>query len=349
MRPVARKLVLAGAALAALAALAVGVLVWALHKHPSLQPYADLRWKAPAAGTLPAPVKVSFLGVSTVLLDDGETALMTDGFFSRPGKLQAFLGKVEPDPGAIEEGLQRAGVPQGGAARVGGVGRLAAVIPVHSHYDHAMDAPEVARRTGALLLGSGSTANVGRGAGLAEAQIRVAKLGEPMRLGRFTLTLYPSRHAPTGFTGGEITAPLRPPVRASEYKEGQSYALHVEHGGRTLLIVGSAGFEPGALRGVKADVVMQGIGALGPRPDSYRDALWTEVIAAVGARRVIPIHWDDFWQPPGQPMVPMPPPLDDFDASMEFLRQRGAGSGVEVRLPLEWQAMDVWAGLSAAR
>ena len=26
---------------------------------------------------------------------------------------------------------------------------LAAVIPVHSHYDHAMDAPEVARRTGA--------------------------------------------------------------------------------------------------------------------------------------------------------------------------------------------------------
>lgn len=106
------------------------------------------------------------------------------------------------------------------------------------------------------------------------------------------------------------------------------------------------------MRGVQADVVLQGIGALGPRPESYREALWTEVIAAVGARRVIPIHWDDFWQPPGQPMQPMqpmPPPLDDFDASMAFLRARGARDGVEVRLPLEWQAMDVWAGLPARR
>jgi predicted metal-dependent enzyme (double-stranded beta helix superfamily) len=66
---------------------------------------------------------------------------------------------------------------------------------------------------------------------------------------------------------------LHPPAHASDYKEGQSYALHIEHGGKTLLIVGSAGFEPGALRGVHADVVMQGIGALGSRPESYRDAL----------------------------------------------------------------------------
>ncbi|WP_255594920.1 MBL fold metallo-hydrolase [Acidovorax sp. sif1233] len=339
MRPLLTKALLA---LGLLAVFALGALAWALQQHPSLQPYADLRWKVPAGGEAPPPVKVTFLGVSTVLLDDGETALMTDGFFSRPGKLQTFLGKVEPDMQAITQGLRRAGLP-------GETGRLAAVIPVHSHYDHAMDAPEVARRMGALLLGSESTANVGRGWGLAEAQIRVAKLGEPQRFGRFTATLFASRHAPTGFTGGEVTAPLHPPVRASDYKEGQSYALHVEHGGRTLLIVGSAGFEPGALRGVQADVVLQGIGALGPRPESYRDALWTEVIAAVGARRVIPIHWDDFWQPPGRPMQPMPPPLDAFDVSMAYLRERGARDGVDVRLPLEWQAMDVWAGLPARR
>ena len=43
----------------------------------------------------------------------------------------------------------------------------------------------------------------------------------------------------------------------------------------------------------------------------------------------------------------MPPPFDDFDASMTYLRARGARDGVEVRLPLEWQAMDVWAGLPA--
>lgn len=129
-------------ALALLVFLALGTLVWALQQHPSLQPYADLRWKAPSSGGATPSLKVTFLGLSTVLLDDGETALMTDGFFSRPGKLQTFLGRVEPDLQAITQGLQRAGIP-------GGVGKLAAVIPVHSHYDHVMDAPEVARRTGA--------------------------------------------------------------------------------------------------------------------------------------------------------------------------------------------------------
>ncbi len=323
--------------LGVLLALGLAGLAWLLHQHPSLLPYGALGWRGPAPAA-PA-LKVSFLGVATLLLDDGDTAILTDGFFSRPGKLQTLLGQVAPDLDAISRGLQRAGIPSR-------TGKLAAVIPVHSHYDHAMDAPEVARRTGALLLGSESTANVGRGWGLAESQIRVAKLGEPMKFGRFTVTMFPGRHAPTGITGGEITQPLKPPVRATEYKEGRSYIVLVQHEGRSLMIVGSAGFEPGALKGVQADVVLLGIGALGPRPDSYRDALWREVVAGVKARRVIPIHWDDFWLPSDQPIRPMPPPLDNFDVSMAFLRERGAKEGVDIRLPLQWQAMALWAGLS---
>ncbi|MGE0496369.1 MAG: MBL fold metallo-hydrolase [Ramlibacter sp.] len=324
------------AALLLLAVAAAG-LAWLVQQHPSLTPYGALGWRG-TEPIRPAP-RISFLGVATLLLDDGETALLTDGFFSRPGKVKVLLGKVEPDLDAITRGLLRAGIP-------GKTGRLAAVIPLHSHYDHVMDAPEVARRTGALLLGSPSTANVGLGWGLPPSQIRVPVLGVPMQFGRFTLTFYPGRHSPTGFTGGEITQPLKPPVRASAYQEGMSYILVVEHGGRRVLIAGSAGFEPGALKGVQADVVMLGIGALGLRDDAYRDALWRELVSGVGARRVIPIHWDDFWVPSEPPMQPMPPPLDRFDVTMEFLRERGAREGVDVRLPLQWQPMDVWTGLS---
>jgi L-ascorbate metabolism protein UlaG (beta-lactamase superfamily) len=325
------------ATLLVLLALGAAVLAWMLQQHPSLEAYEALKWNQPAP-VAPA-LKVSFLGVATLLLDDGETALLTDGFFSRPDKLTAFLGKVEPDQEAITRGLLRAGIPAK-------TGKLAAVITVHSHYDHAMDAPEVARRTGALLVGSESTANVGRGWGLPESQLRVPKLGVPMRFGRFTLTFYPGRHAPTGFTGGEITQPLKPPVRVTEYQEGISYAILVQHDGKSMLINGSAGFEPGALKDVRADVVLLGIGALGPRSDEHRDAFWREVVSAVNAKRVIPIHWDDFWIPSDQPMKPMPPPLDRFDVSMRFLRERGAKEGVEIRLPLQWQPMDVWAGLA---
>jgi L-ascorbate metabolism protein UlaG (beta-lactamase superfamily) len=208
-----------------------------------------------------------------------------------------------------------------------------------------MDAPEVAIRTGAVLLGSESTANVGRGWDLPEAQIRVAAMGQAMQFGRFTITLYPSLHAPTGFTGGEITQPLKPPVRASEYKEGQSYAMLVQHDGRALLVTGSAGYVPGALKGVRADVVLLGIGSLGQRSDAYRQDYWREVVQTSGAKRVIPIHWDDFWLPSDAPMQPLPQPLDNFDATMKFLSERGALERVDIRLPLPWAAMDVFSGL----
>jgi L-ascorbate metabolism protein UlaG (beta-lactamase superfamily) len=329
-----------------LLALSIAALAWMLQQHPSLLPYSMLSWKSDQAPPAAAPLRVTFLGVATLLLDDGETAILTDGFFSRPDRMKSFLGKVEPDLDNIKHGLARAGIAlKDQALTPGRSGKLAAVIPLHSHYDHAMDAPEVAKRTGAVLLGSESTANVGRGWGLPEAQIRVAKLGQPMQYGRFTITLYPSLHAPTGFTGGEIAHPLLPPVRASEYKEGQSYAMLVQHDGRSLLITGSAGFVPGALKGVKADVVFLGIGTMGQRTDAYRQDYWHEVVQTTGAKRVIPIHWDDFWLPADQPMQPLPPPLDKFDVSMQFLTARGAVEHVDIRLPQAWQTMDVFNGL----
>jgi hypothetical protein len=47
--------------------------------------------RRPAAGDLPRRVH------PTLLFDDGKTALLTDGFFTRPGKLRTLLGRVAPD------------------------------------------------------------------------------------------------------------------------------------------------------------------------------------------------------------------------------------------------------------
>ncbi len=124
-----------------------------------------------------------FSGTATLLFSDGETQWMTDGWFTRPGPLRLLLGKIGPDLQAIEQGLA-----------ANHVDKLAAVLPVHSHYDHAMDAPEVARRTGALLLGSESTANIGRGWGLPESQIQVLVDRQPVHLGKFVITPIESRH-----------------------------------------------------------------------------------------------------------------------------------------------------------
>src|SRR6478609_7565688 len=111
---------------------------WKLGR-PRLDAYVDRFDVAPAGGNF----GVTFLGVSSLLLDDGEHAVMTDGFFSRPSLARVALGKVAPDAARIDAALDRLGL---GPDRIP---RLHAVIPVHTHVDHVLDSAAVAQRTGA--------------------------------------------------------------------------------------------------------------------------------------------------------------------------------------------------------
>ena len=112
-----------------------------------------------------------------------------------------------------------------------------------------------------------------------------------------------------------------------------------------MLVQASAGFAEGVLRGQRADVVFLGVAGLGAQDQMYRDAYWREVVQAVEARRVIPIHWDDFTRPLDQPLVPLPRLLDDFDTSMQFILERARGERVDVRLLDAWATVDPWGGL----
>jgi hypothetical protein len=90
-----------------------------------------------------------------------------------------------------------------------------------------------------------------------------------------------------------------PPVKASAYKCGEAWSTLVHHrpADRRLLIQGSAGFIAGTLAGRNADVVYLGVGRLGLEPERYLVDYWSETVGAVGARRVVLIHWDDFFRP----------------------------------------------------
>ncbi len=298
---------------------------------------ADLNdYKANLLLALPAPandgkLRVTFLGVTTLLFDDGETAIMTDGYFTRVDLRSMRASKIRPDRERIGKSLKRAGVKS-----------LAAVIVLHSHFDHALDSPVVAMETGALLVGSASTANIGRGYGMPEARIRsVAGNGDTLTFGRFKVTFVKSEHLPNGFAAGEISAPLTPPAAASDFKVGDSDTLLIEHDGRTLLVQGSAGYLPGALKGRQADVVFLGIGGLDTRDASYQQAYWNELVLTVGARRVVPVHWDDFFKPLDEPMVP----AAGFERTMGFVLERGKADGIDIRLPVVWVVSDPFSGM----
>ncbi|MCH2170463.1 MBL fold metallo-hydrolase [Myxococcota bacterium] len=284
----------------ALATAIAGAAYWVLATYEPAPVNPAWAVESGAAEVRPGAVTVRFTGTSTLLFSDGETQWMTDGWFSRPGPLEVIAGPIAPDIEAIARGLERNRIES-----------LAAVFPVHSHYDHAMDAPEVARRTGALLLGSPSTANIGRGWGLSEEQIRVVEDRVPIPIGQFTITPIESRHfqfpdpdvVELALRDPDIIEPLVPPVGTFEYKVGKAYTLLVEHPAGSWLIQGSAGFIEGNLEGLDVDVVFLGVGSLGTQTPDYAEAYWRETVTSTHPERVVLIHWDSLTGPAEGPFT----------------------------------------------
>jgi len=283
--------------------------------------------------TSESPLTVTWMGVSTLLVDDGTSAVLTDGFFSRPGLVDVGLRKLRPSSSRIDAALTRAGID-----------RLAAVLPVHTHYDHAMDTAVVAERTGAVVVGGASAVNIARGQHLPEDRIVIATPGTEMDLGHFGVTLIESHHCPPDRFPGSITDPVLPPVKASAYRCGEAWSTLVHHrpSGRRLLIQGSAGFAAGALGGRRAEVAYLGVGQLGVQPERYIRQYWNETVRTVGARLVVLIHWDDFFRPLTKPVRALPYAGDDLDVTMRVLTALAERDGVTVHLPSLWQRADPW-------
>ena len=293
---------------------------------PDLARYSDL-FSVPAA-TPTAPLSVTWLGVTTLLIDDGSSALMTDGFFSRPSLARVATRKLSPSPARVDGCLARARVT-----------KLAAVIPVHTHFDHALDSALVADRTGALLVGGESAANIGRGYGLPSDRIVVAESGQPLTVDAYEITMIRSAHCPPDRFPGNITKPVTPPAPASAYRCGEAWSTLVHHlpSGQRLLIQGSAGFVPDALAGQHADVVYLGVGQLGVQPRSYLVKYWNQTVRAVGARRVVLIHWDDFFHPLAKPLRALPYAADDLDVTIRICTELAVPDNIQLQLPTIWQ------------
>jgi L-ascorbate metabolism protein UlaG (beta-lactamase superfamily) len=298
---------------------------------PDLKNYAGY-FDAPAAEEQ-SPLTVTWVGVTTLLIDDGTSAVMTDGFFSRPNLLEIGLRPLSPSEPRIDGCLARIGVD-----------RLEAVMPVHTHFDHAMDSAVVAERTGARVVGGASAVQIGRGQGLPEERLVAVTPGEPLTVGAYQVTLIEAEHCPPDRFPGAITEPIVPPVKVSAYKCGEAWSTLVHHRptDRRMLIVGSAGYVRGALAGRHAEVVYLGVGQLGLRPESYLVDYWSETVRTVGARRVVLIHWDDFFRPLHKPLRALPYAGDDLDVSMRVLSRLAADDGIPLHLPTLWQRCDPW-------
>lgn len=267
-------------------------------------------------------VTATFLGNTTILVSDGETRLLVDGFFSRPGGLKTLVSKIGPDTAELDARMKSLGID-----------RVDALLVGHAHHDHALDAPWLSQRLGAMVCGSESYAHVHRGHLGAEGcgNLRVVgKDGGEFRIGGFTVRFVPSDHVsphflPQRLVEGEIRRPVGSRAWFHEYKCGQVFALHIGHRQGTVAVTTSAGAVEGQFAKLRADALFLGVGLIALEDKALQDRYWRETADALDPQVLIPVHWDDFSRKigaGGTSLRPMPRFLDRTRDAIRWVEEK---------------------------
>jgi len=239
---------------------------------------------------LPAGLSLQWLGVSGYRLDYEGQSLYIDPYVSRVPLGSLLLRRpARPDPVAHERFLP---APPG---------EVAGVLVGHTHFDHALDAPAVARRFGCRAYGSASLSALMRLHGLGDLAVEV----EPYRtyeIGPFAVSFTPSAHSKLllGLAvpfDGELTCDHLDGLAPSAYRCGQVWGIHIAVAGITLYHQGSADLIDDAIRHRGVDVFLAGVAGR-----SFTDRYWARILPRLDPAVVVPTHYDDFFRPLGEDM-----------------------------------------------
>jgi L-ascorbate metabolism protein UlaG (beta-lactamase superfamily) len=224
---------------------------------------------------------LQWFGTAAFRLTFKDTVLLIDPYVTRAGLFRIMFLRL-----FVNEALCRELFP-----------RADHIIVGHSHCDHVLDVPHIARETGAVVHGSTSTAAVCRGADLPDPQIHEADTWRPYEIGDFRVTFVPSKHSKVVLNRvpypGHITGAPRPPLKTRDYKHGDTYMLLVEAGGMRILHLGSADFHDEELERVgPVDIFLMGLAGRGSTEN-----FMPRVMAHTRPRYLIPQHFDNFFSP----------------------------------------------------
>ncbi len=238
-------------------------------------------------------VSVRWLGTAGYELRCDGVTLLIDPYLTRAGYRRVFAGSLRSDRAIVDREIASAD----------------AILVSHSHFDHVLDVPYIAARTGAVVYGSRSTANLMAAAGHPAERVvtfendRISEL----EVGPFRIEAVPSQHSPFALGRipypGDIPCTCELPMPGRGYRCGDVFNFAVRVAGRSFYHLGSAGLVddliPVGRDGV--DVLLLCIAARFATPDFV-----PRVLRATRPRVVMPMHYDNFLRPLDRTMQLLP-------------------------------------------
>jgi len=248
------------------------------------------------------PLSLTHFGAAGWSITDGKTTVLLDPYLSRirfkgrkygphdatevPGDKRTVINMHEPP--TIDTATVDAKVP-----------RADYILLSHSHFNHCMDMPYIARKTGAMVIGTESTASAAQNGGVAEDHTIVVKGGEDLEFPDLSLKVIPSLHSPLSckLYRDFGTIPLQnQPLTLDEYVEGGTLAYLLRFAGREILLFGSMNYIEREMQGLTPDIAV--VASAPPRLDIHDYT--GRLLRAIGKPQiVIATHWDDQGLPYG--------------------------------------------------
>jgi L-ascorbate metabolism protein UlaG (beta-lactamase superfamily) len=236
---------------------------------------------------LPNGLGIEWLGVSGYRLTYEGVSLLIDPYLSRvPLRTLLLRRRALPDEELIGRYLGPAG------------GQVAGVLVGHTHFDHAVDAPAIARRYRTKAYGSASLAHLMRLHGLGELAVQVTP-HERLELGPFTVRFVPSRHSKLILgrkvpMAGELTCDHLHGLVPTAYKCGDVWGIRIDVAGIGLYHQGSADLDDSELGDERVDVFLAGVAGRSVTP-----RYWERILPRLDPEVVVPTHFDNFFSPLG--------------------------------------------------